>query len=201
MPHTPHTQLVIYADDTAILTQSWRTDTILHRLTHTTSVLLRYFTRWKLQVNIHKTEAILFTRGRPIPPAPLHFQRAVIPCNTQVRYLGLLLDSKLLFTRHLTSVIHKTTGIFLQIFPLLARDSTLSIPNKLTLYKPFIRPILTYAAPCLEQHIILQLSPTTNFTVQMSPRHWQLPQTNPHTASSCHLKRHTYPPLHLPFDC
>ena len=40
-----------------------------------------------------------------------------------------------------------TTGIFLQLFPLLARDSTLSIPNKLTLYKLCIRPILTYAAP------------------------------------------------------
>ena len=39
------------------------------------------------------------------------------------------------------------TGIFLQLFPLLARDSTLSIPNKLTLYKLCIRPILTYAAP------------------------------------------------------
>jgi len=61
MLHPPHTQLALYADDTAILTQSWRTDTILHRLTHATSILLCYFTRWKLQVNIHKTEAILFT--------------------------------------------------------------------------------------------------------------------------------------------
>ena len=34
--------------------------------------------------------------------------------------------------------------------------------------------------PCLEQHIILQPSPTTNSAVQMSPRHWQLPQTHPH---------------------
>jgi len=112
-----------------------------------TSVLLRYFTRWKLQVNIHKTETILFNRRRPIPPAPLHFQHTVITWNTQVRYPGLLLDSKLLFTRHLTSDIHKATGIFLQHFPLFARDSTLSIPNKLTLYKLCIRPILTYAAP------------------------------------------------------
>jgi hypothetical protein len=61
MLHPPHTQLALYADDTAILTQSRRTDTILHRLTHATSILLCYFTRWKLQVNIHKTEAILFT--------------------------------------------------------------------------------------------------------------------------------------------
>ena len=98
----PNTQLALYADDTAILAQSWRTDTIVHRLTHATSVLLRYFTRWKLQVNIHKTEAILFTRRRPAVPAPRQFQHTAIPWNSQVRYLGLLLDPKLLFTRHLT---------------------------------------------------------------------------------------------------
>jgi len=62
-------------------------------------------------------------------------------------YLGLVLDSKLLFTKHLHTVTCKATGGFLQLFPLLARDSTLSIPNKLTLYKLCIRPILTYAAP------------------------------------------------------
>jgi len=89
MPHPPHTQLAVYSDDATILTQSWRTDIILHRLIHATSILLRYFTRWKLQVNTHKTEAILFTRRRPVSPGPLYFQRTVIPWNTQVRYLGL----------------------------------------------------------------------------------------------------------------
>ena len=73
MEHPPHTQLALHADDTAILTQSWRTDTIFHRLTHATSVLLRYFTKWKIQVNIHKTEAILFTRRQPIPPSTSSF--------------------------------------------------------------------------------------------------------------------------------
>jgi len=145
MPHPPNTQLALYADDTAILTQSWRN--IVHRLTHATSVLLRYFTRWKLEVNIHKTEAILFTRRRPAPPTPLHFQHTVIPWNSQVRYLGLLLDPKLLFTTHFTSVTHKATVILLQLFPLLSRDSTLSIPNKITLYKLCIRSLLTYATP------------------------------------------------------
>jgi len=33
--------------------------------------------------------------------------------------------------------------------------------------------------PCLEQHIILQLSPSANFAIQMSPPFWQLPQAHP----------------------
>ena len=43
--------------------------------------------------------------------------------------------------------VWKATGIFLKLFPLLVRDSTLSSHNKLTLYKLLIRPVLTYAAP------------------------------------------------------
>jgi hypothetical protein len=32
IPHPPHTQLALYADDTALLPQSWLPDTISHRL-------------------------------------------------------------------------------------------------------------------------------------------------------------------------
>ena len=71
MPHPPHAQLALYTDDTALLTQSWRTDTIVRRLTHTLTTFHRYFTKWKLQVNINKTVAILFTKRRP--PTPHHY--------------------------------------------------------------------------------------------------------------------------------
>jgi hypothetical protein len=147
MPHPPNTQLALYADDTALLAESWRTNTIVRQLTHAMAVLHRCFTKWKLYVNINKTVAILFTKRRPATPPPLQFQHTVIPWSPHIRYLGLELDSKLLLTNHLHSVKHKATGIFLKLFPLLARDSTLSSHNKLTLYKLLIRPVLTYAAP------------------------------------------------------
>jgi len=38
-------------------------------------------------------------------------------------------------------------GTFLKIFPLLARDSPLTIPNKILLYKLLLRSMITYAAP------------------------------------------------------
>jgi len=71
----------------------------------------------------------------------------MIPWSRNIRYLGLTLDPKLLFTKHLHTVTHKATGVLLQLFPLLARDSTLTILNKLTLYKLMIRSLLTYAGP------------------------------------------------------
>jgi hypothetical protein len=110
-PPPPNTSLALYADDTAILAQSWRAYTIARRP----------FNRWKLRVNIHKTEAILFTRRRPATPIPLRFQHARIPWNSQIRYLGLLLDHKLLFTKHLTNVTHKATGSVVKLFPVIQR--------------------------------------------------------------------------------
>ena len=95
-------------------------------------------------------DALLIEKGlrcRPAAPPQRQFQRTVIPWSSSIRYLCLALDPKLLLTKHLHAVTHKATGIFLQLFPPLARDSTLSLHNKLTLYKLLIRPILTYAAP------------------------------------------------------
>jgi hypothetical protein len=109
-------------------------------------VLQKYFTKWKLQVNINKTVAILFTKRRPPTPSSIRFHLTEIPCSPHIKCLGLELDSKLLFTKHLNTVTHKATGVLLSLFPLHARDSTLSSHNKLTLYKLLIRPVLTYAA-------------------------------------------------------
>jgi len=142
----------------------------------------------------YSLDAVLF------PPAPLHFQHIAIPWNSQVRYLGLLLDPKLLFTRHLTSITYKVTGIFLQLFPLLAHDSTLSIPNKITLYKLFIRSVLTYAAPVWSNtsssnYRCLQILQSKCLRIIGN-----YPRRTPHPTSSCCLKRRTYPRLHLSFD-
>ena len=110
-------------------------------------ILHRYFTKWKLRVNVNKTEALLFTKRRPIAPPLPQFQYTMIPWSRTIRYLGLTLDTKLLFTKHLHTFTHKATGVLHQLFSLLARDSTLTTLNKLTLYKLMIRPLLTYACP------------------------------------------------------
>jgi len=100
-------------DDIAILSHSWRPETITRRLNSTMSQLLRYFNKWKLRVNVSKTELILFTKRRPPDPQPLQFHNVTIPWSNTVKYLGLLLDSKLLFTKHLQTVLHKATGTLL----------------------------------------------------------------------------------------
>jgi hypothetical protein len=120
IPHPPDTELALYADDIAILSQSWRPETITRRLNSTISQLLRYFNKWKLRVNISKTELILFTKRQPLNPQPFQLQNITIPWSNTIKYLGLLLDSKLLFMKHLQTIHHKAMGTFLKIFPLLS---------------------------------------------------------------------------------
>jgi len=119
----PHTR-----NDTALFTHSWRTDKIARRLTSAMNALHRYFTKWKLRVKVNKTEGILFTKRRPAAPPLSQFQHTAIPWSPHIRYLGLVLDSKLFFTKHLHTVTCKATGAFLQLFSLLARDSRYPSP-------------------------------------------------------------------------
>ena len=78
------TQLALYADDTALFTQSWHTDTITRQLTSAMDALHRYFTKWKLRVNINKTEAILFNKCHPAAPPLSHFQHTAIPWSPHI---------------------------------------------------------------------------------------------------------------------
>ena len=98
IPHPSNTQLELYTDDTALFTQSWRTDTIARRQMSPMNELHRYFNKWKIRMNVNKTDAILFTKRRPAAPPLSQFQHSAIPCSPHIPYLGLVLDSKLLFT-------------------------------------------------------------------------------------------------------
>jgi hypothetical protein len=147
MPRPPYTQLAYYADDTVLLSLSSRPDIISRTLSHAIMTLLKYFTKWKFRLNAHKTESTLFSKREPPFPNPLNIHDTFVSWASAVHYLGLVLNSKLLYTKHLHTVTKKATGVLCPILPLLARDSTLTQSNKLTLYKLLIRSILTYAAP------------------------------------------------------
>jgi hypothetical protein len=64
IPRLQHIHTALYADDAALLTQSWRVDTVARRHTSAIIHIKKYFDRWRLKLNTAKTEAILFTKRR-----------------------------------------------------------------------------------------------------------------------------------------
>jgi hypothetical protein len=143
----PHIQLALFADDTALYTQSWRIDTITRRLTDAVTRFHSYFPRWRLKVNPSKTDAIIFTKRRPHPNKHIVMEKVEVPWSQKVKYLGLHMTSTLNYLSHIQQVTQKAIGILVQLFPLLAKESTLSVGTKLQIYKAVIRSTLTYAAP------------------------------------------------------
>jgi hypothetical protein len=67
-----------------------------------------------------------------------------IPVQTEAKYLGLYLDQKLTWQKHVQTKRQKLNLRLREISWRLGRKSNLSIENKLLLYKCIIKPIWTY---------------------------------------------------------
>ena len=97
IPVESNTSTYLYADDTAIASTSYRTDTITNRLQKAYQHLKTFYNKWKIKINDEKTQTILFTKRRPlINRSTIHFS-----CSTLIKYLGVYLDNKLSFTHHI----------------------------------------------------------------------------------------------------
>ena len=69
--------------------------------------------------------------------------------KTVVKYLGMYLDHKLNFNKHISEPKNKAQKITSTLYHLTSQKSVLSEKNKLLLYKVIIRPTLMYAAPII----------------------------------------------------
>jgi len=139
--------LAMYADDTAIFTQSWQLNHVAMRLQAQLQDLEDYYSMWRIKVNVQKCEGIIFSRRRTVPLAPLQLYDAPIPWKDNAKYLGVTLDKRLNFRKHTDTVLAKATGQFARLYPLINARSKLSLDVKRLLYLSCIRPIITYAGP------------------------------------------------------
>jgi len=64
-----------------------------------------------------------------------------------VKYLGVHLDSKLTFKKHINETLRKAYSVQKKLYPLMAKGSLLTHANKRLIYTIILRPILVYAAP------------------------------------------------------
>jgi len=108
---------------------------------------------------------------------PLEIHDTFLPWASAVQYLGLLIGSELLYTKHLHTVAaNKATGVL----PLLTRDSTLTQPTKLNPLQTTHLFHRNLRLPYSQFRKSLQLPQTPSYPKQVYTSHRKLSQTYPH---------------------
>lgn len=146
IPIHQHTLLAIFADDTAVLARHKKNIAARNLVQDHLNSIDAWFQKWKIKTNPSKCIAITFNKAHSTPTIPqLEVNKHKLNWANEAKYLGVILDKKLNYSKHVKSKILKIIATRKQLYPLLNNNSPLSQSNKLLLYKSLIRPKFTYA--------------------------------------------------------
>lgn len=151
IPDLGDIDISLYADDTAMSGTSRYIKGLCKRLRKAATKLIRYYTKWKIKINPQKTVVCFHSRRKTkqVPPRTLLIGGSNVSVTQNPKYLGVHLDNTLTMKRHIDEAVMKTNNSGRRIYPYLRRFSFATKKLKLKLYKTYVRPVLTYAAPIL----------------------------------------------------
>ena len=134
-----------FADDTSLFSIVRDPLVSAVELNHDLALISKWAHQWKMSFNPDPTkqaEEIIFSYKRKSPDhPPIYFNNIEVKRVSDHKHLGLVLDSKLLFTKHINdkiSIARKGIGVIKHLasyLPLKSRDQ---------IYKMYVRPHLDY---------------------------------------------------------
>ncbi|GBN07479.1 RNA-directed DNA polymerase from mobile element jockey [Araneus ventricosus] len=144
IPQVRNIMISLYADDTAILSQGKTPDKAIVSLQNFLKNLEAWLVRWKIKLNVDKTEAILFNKKNDDWPK-VKVYGTPIEWKKEVKYLRIVLDKQLNFRVHTTQIKEKYNKAFRAQYSLICINSSLNLNNKVLIYLAYLRSFLTYA--------------------------------------------------------
>jgi len=102
-----------YADDIVIIVQGKFAHTVREIMQEALNVVFKWAVKEGLNISLHKTAIVPFTNRRKtegLGPLTLHGKE--LQMLDEVRYLGVILDSKLNWNQHLQKIIRKAQTTF-----------------------------------------------------------------------------------------
>ena len=143
MPTINGLTIATYADDTAIMASEESHIKASDLLQNGPNHIQEWLNKWNIKVNTEKSVHITFTlRKNDCPSVSLN--GSSLPQSKHVKYLGLYIDRRLTWGEHIKIKRKQLNTKTKKIYWLLGPNSTLTLENKVILYKTILKPVSTY---------------------------------------------------------
>lgn len=143
IPTNEHTSTATYADDTAILSTHTNPETASLLLQNHLHELELWLKRWRIKANENKSAHVTFTLRRETCP-PVKLNDETIPQEDNAKYLGIHLDRRLTWQKHIWTKRKQLDGKLRDFRWLIGHQSKLNDNSKLQIYKSILKPIWIY---------------------------------------------------------
>lgn len=113
------TEVLCYADDTIVIATGLALEAVRDRTTLATEKIISWIESAGLEVALHKTEAVLFSKQRYNQKPELRIKNQTIKWKDAMKYLGVILDKGLTYGPHIRQAAEKTRKITAQLAQLM----------------------------------------------------------------------------------
>ena len=145
LPDSLESMVKIFADDTSLFSLVRDQRTSSNNLNRDLGRISEWANQWKMSFNPDPSkqavEVYFSHKLDPVDAPPVSFNNSVVTSCESQKHLGLILDRKLVFHRHIgekISKVNKGIGLITRLRKFVPRDSLV------TIYKAFFRPHLDY---------------------------------------------------------
>lgn len=138
-------RLVGYADDVVIIIVARNEEFLQFKLNQAMRRIVEWMESKSLSLAVQKTEIVLLTTRRIDRGITMHVGDQIIAVSEAVRYLGVMLDTKLTFWTHICKVADKAAKVVAQLSRLMANVGGPS-PGKRKLLMRTAETIMLYGA-------------------------------------------------------
>lgn len=133
-----------YADDTAYIVSSKNKKQNQVEMNKQLEDLYKWCQEWRVKINATKSAAILLRHNKN---DDIIYGGEIIPTSYSFKYLGITIDKRLTFVKHITQLIDKCkakTGSLMRYFKF---KNILSQETRRALYRSLVLPSITYGLP------------------------------------------------------
>ena len=129
--------ILLYADDTVLMAES--ADDLQRQL----DIFRQYCEKWKLKVNVNKTNVMLFSNGRIPKNLRFSFDGKLLEIVDRFNYLGIVFSKSCSFLNAKKDRVQKGTQAMYAVLKK-GRLHNLSIECQLDLFDKIVKPVLLY---------------------------------------------------------